>query len=286
VKTVEITYRYGGDAVTRERPTHADSARDRLDQGSRTTAALLQSLGEGTGTAQRVIHVDPRDLGLVAGAPKQRPYAAVLGCSDARVPIELIFNEGPNDLFVVRVAGNGLGAEVLGSLKYAVEHLGESMKLIVVLGHSGCGAVSAAVDVFLNPQAYLSLAAKHSLRNILDRLQVVVQAAAKRMAAIFGSDVARRRGYREALIEAAIVSNAALAAYTVQQEIGGSDSRYLRAAYGVYLLAERQIWAPRSGSAECYGLAYPPSDLEAFADFADAVVRSDRIASLLERGSQ
>lgn len=286
MKTVEITYRYGGDAVTRERPTHADSARDRLDQGSRTTAALLQSLGEGTGTAQRVIHVDPRDLGLVAGAPKQRPYAAVLGCSDARVPIELIFNEGPNDLFVVRVAGNGLGAEVLGSLKYAVEHLGESMKLIVVLGHSGCGAVSAAVDVFLNPQAYLSLAAKHSLRNILDRLQVVVQAAAKRMAAIFGSDVARRRGYREALIEAAIVSNAALAAYTVQQEIGGSDSRYLRAAYGVYLLAERQIWAPRSGSAECYGLAYPPSDLEAFADFAGAVLRSDRIASLLERGSQ
>lgn len=68
--------------------------------------------------------------------------------------------------------------------------------------------------------------------------------------------------------------------------IGGSDSRYLRAAYGVYLLAARQIWAPRSGSAECDGLAYPPSDLEAFADFADAVVRSDRIASLLERGAQ
>jgi carbonic anhydrase len=142
------------------------------------------------------------------------------------------------------------------------------------------------VDVFLNPQAYLSLAAKHSLRNILDRLQVVVQAAAKRMAAIFGSDVAQRHGYREALIEAAIVSNAALTAYTVQQEISGSDSRYLRAAYGVYLLAERQIWAPRSGSAECYGLAYPPSDLETFADFADAVVRSERIASLVERGTQ
>jgi carbonic anhydrase len=288
VKTVEITYRYGGgdDAAARERPTNADAARDRLDQGSRTTAALLESLGEGTGIAQRVIHVDPHDLGLVAGAPKQRPYAAVLGCSDARVPIELIFNEGPNDLFVVRVAGNGLGGEVLGSLKYAVEHLGKSLKLIVVLGHSGCGAVSAAVDVFLNPQAYLSLAAKHSLRNILDRLQVIVQAAAKRMAAIFGSDVARRRGYREALIEAAIVSNAALAAYTVQQEISSSDSRELRAAYGVYLLAKRQIWAPRSGSADCNGLAYPPSDLEAFADFADAVVRSDRIAALLEHGAQ
>ena len=76
---------------------------------------------------------------------------AVLGCSDARVPIELIFKEGPNDLFVVRVAGNGLGSEVLGSLKYAVEHLGGSLRIIVVLGHSGCGAVSEAVDAFLEP---------------------------------------------------------------------------------------------------------------------------------------
>ena len=113
--------------------------------------------------AQRVIPVDPRDLGLAPnapGAPRQRPYAAVLGCSDARVPIELIFNEGPNDLFVVRVAGNGLGSEVLGSLKYAVDHLGGSLKLIVVLGHSGCGAVSAAVDAFLDPKTYLSFAAQ------------------------------------------------------------------------------------------------------------------------------
>lgn len=54
--------------------------------------------------------------------PKQRPFAAILGCSDARVPVELIFNEGPDDLFVIRVAGNGLGTEVLGSLKYAVDH--------------------------------------------------------------------------------------------------------------------------------------------------------------------
>ena len=76
----------------------------------------------------------------------------MLGCSDARVPIELIFNEGPNDLFVVRVAGNGLGGEVFGSLSYAVEHLGGSLKLVVVLGHSGCGAVSAAVDAVLNPK--------------------------------------------------------------------------------------------------------------------------------------
>ncbi len=80
------------------------------------------------------------------------------------------------------------------------------------------------------------------------------------MAAVHGPEVTRRPRYREALIEAAIVANAALAAYTLQHEIGSVDPHGIRAAYGVYLLGERQVWAPRSGSAECGGLAYPPSD--------------------------
>jgi carbonic anhydrase len=197
-----------------------------------------------------------------------------------RVPIELIFNQGPNDLFVVRVAGNGLGSEVLGSLSYAIDHLGGSLKLVVVLGHSGCGAVSAAVDVVLNPQTYLALAERHALRSILDRLLVVVHAAAKKMVAVYGPEVSRRRGYRDALIEAAVVSNAALSAYTVQEELR-AQRRSLRAVYGVYLLSKRQIWAPRHSGAECVGLAYPPQGRDGFSDFADAVVRSERIAQLL-----
>src|SRR5262249_9712281 len=159
----------------------------------------------------------PHDFGLVAGdagPPRQHPFAAVLGCSDARVPVELIFGEGPNDLFVVRVAGNMLGTEVLGSIKYAVDQLGHSMKLVVVLGHSGCGALTSAVDVFLNPAVYLPLATKHSLRAILDGLLVVVQGAAKKFQEVFGPDVVHRPGYRAALIEASIVTNAALAAYS------------------------------------------------------------------------
>ena len=290
MKIAEIIYRYdGSDAAARPRPVDAESARNRLDEGSRTTAALLDDVAEGTGTAQRIIAVDPRDLGLEGGdrtVPTQRPFAAVLGCSDARVPVELIFNEGPNDLFVVRVAGNGLGSEVLGSLKYAIDHLGGSLKLVVVLGHSGCGAVSAAVDVFLKPETYLSFADKHALRSILDRLLVVVHAGAKRMATVWGPEVVSRPGYREALIETAVVSNAALSAYTVQQEIVTADPAGPRAAYGVYLLAAHQVWAPRSGSAQCVGLAYPPSDLAAFDSFADTVVRSDRIATLLEKSSR
>ena len=288
MNVVEITYRYGGrNAAARARPATAEAARERLDQGSRAISALFKSWHVNRGTARRIVAVDPRNLGLQPGkerAPEQRPFAAVLGCSDARVPIELIFNQGPNDLFVVRVAGNGLGGEVLGSLSYAIEHLGGSLKLVVVLGHSGCGAVTAAVDVVLSPRTYLELAEKHALRSILDRLLVVVHSAAKRLVAVYGADVTLRPGYRDALIEAAVVSNAALAAYSVQKELRTQRQR-LRAVYGVYLLSKRQVWAPRYGSAECVGLAYPPPDHDGFGDFADAVVRSERIADLLGAAS-
>ena len=127
MRTVEITYRYGAaDGAMLPRPLDADSARSRLDAGNREFAALLSGLVSDTAIARRIVEVDPRDLGLdpdVHEIPRQRPFAAVIGCSDARVPIELIFNEGPNDLFVIRVAGNGLGGDVLGSLNYAIEHL-------------------------------------------------------------------------------------------------------------------------------------------------------------------
>ena len=73
----------------------------------------------------------------------QRPWATVLGCSDSRVPPELVFDAGFGELFVVRVAGNVLGSEILGTLQYAGTHL--HTPLFVVLGHEGCGAVQAAL---------------------------------------------------------------------------------------------------------------------------------------------
>ncbi|GAB2958172.1 carbonic anhydrase [Saccharothrix stipae] len=79
---------------------------------------------------------------LVAG---QHPFAVVLGCADSRVPPELVFDTGLGDLFTIRAAGEVLDNSVLGSIEYAVEHLG--VPLVVVLGHAKCGAVSATVDV-------------------------------------------------------------------------------------------------------------------------------------------
>jgi carbonic anhydrase len=76
-------------------------------------------------------------------AKGQQPYATILGCSDSRVPPELVFDAGFGELFIVRVAGNVLGPSILGTLQYAAAHL--QTPLFVVLGHEGCGAVQAAL---------------------------------------------------------------------------------------------------------------------------------------------
>lgn len=90
------------------------------------------------------IHPDFLASRRLAVATGQRPFAAILGCADSRVPPEFVFDQGLGDLFVVRVAGNTINAHVIGSLEYAVEHLGSAV--VVVLGHERCGAVNAAVD--------------------------------------------------------------------------------------------------------------------------------------------
>jgi len=77
-------------------------------------------------------------------AKSQHPFAVVIGCADSRVPPELVFDQGLGDLFVLRVAGNVINDESLGSIEYAVDHL--AVRLIVVLGHQHCGAVKAAKD--------------------------------------------------------------------------------------------------------------------------------------------
>ena len=282
MKTVDITYRYEArDTPARPRPLDSNAALGRLNNGNRAFAALLDD--PTNEHVERIISVDSRDLALGdTSLPKQRPFAAVLGCSDARVPVELIFNEGPNDLFVIRVAGNGLGTEILGSLKYAVDNLRGSLKLIVVLGHSGCGALTTAVDVFLNPANYLPLVTMHSLRRILDGLLVVVQASERRFQGAFGPEISHHPRYREALIEASIVTNAALAAHSIQQEFGTSDPAELQTVYGVYLLETRQVWVPHVSEMKGIGLALAPRDPVGFIELGSAILQSDRIRSLLQ----
>jgi carbonic anhydrase len=87
-------------------------------------------------------------------AKGQRPFVTILGCSDSRVPPELVFDAGFGELFVVRVAGNVLGSAILGTLQYAGSHL--HTQLFVVLGHEGCGAVDAALSTRLHGAQHAS----------------------------------------------------------------------------------------------------------------------------------
>jgi hypothetical protein len=105
----EIIYRYDPSRpAERQLPADAAQARQRLEEGNRAFSNLAPGMPEGS----RVIYLNLEDLGVVdSGVPKQLPFAVVLGCSDARVPIELIFDRACNELFVVRVAGNVLGQE-------------------------------------------------------------------------------------------------------------------------------------------------------------------------------
>lgn len=96
---------------------------------------------------------------------QQMPSAIILGCSDARVPVELIFDQKLGELFVIRVAGNIVAPSQVGSIEFAAEKFGT--QLVVVLGHSHCGAVSACVETLLNPEQSYS----PNLQSIVDRIR-------------------------------------------------------------------------------------------------------------------
>jgi len=111
----------------------------------RTPQHALHRLVEGNERFVRrePIHGRISDEAFAGLREGQRPIAAILGCSDSRVPPELVFDQGLGDLFVIRLAGNVMTPGVAGSIQYAHRHLGTS--LLVVLGHEGCGAVKAAL---------------------------------------------------------------------------------------------------------------------------------------------
>lgn len=108
--------------------------------------AALQMLIEGNARFVKMSpqHPDQSTERRAVVAKGQTPFAIILSCSDSRVPPELIFDQGLGDLFVVRLAGNIVDNSALGSIEYAAEHLGA--RLILVLGHERCGAVTAAVN--------------------------------------------------------------------------------------------------------------------------------------------
>jgi carbonic anhydrase len=113
-------------------PKNATEARQRLVDGNKRFIAGQSVHGHASKEWRKRL------------ATGQTPFATILGCSDSRFPAELVFDQGFGDLFVIRVAGNVISTDVVGSLQYAWYHL--RVPLLVVLGHEGCGAVTAALD--------------------------------------------------------------------------------------------------------------------------------------------
>ena len=107
----------------------------------------------------------------------QHPYAVIVSCSDSRVIPESIFSAGIGDLFVIRVAGNVIDNTQLGSIEYATEHLG--CKLVVVLGHTGCGAVSAALNENGGYIKYLTDEIKRAVGNETDAVKASILTSSK-----------------------------------------------------------------------------------------------------------
>ncbi len=136
----------------------APEALERLVQGNRRFVA---------GTSNQRPATDPsRRDELVAG---QTPFAIILGCSDSRVPAEIVFDQGLGELFVIRVAGNIVAPSLIGSVEFAADLF--STRLVVVLGHSQCGAVSATLDELERPCERRS----PNLGSIVDRIRPAVE---------------------------------------------------------------------------------------------------------------
>jgi carbonic anhydrase len=136
----------------------AHEALARLSEGNRRFASDAKSDGNLTSHTRR--------SELTAG---QEPFAIVLGCSDSRVPAELVFDQGLGDLFVIRVAGNIVAPSQVGSVEFAAEKFGT--RLVVVLGHSNCGVILATLEELARPAQEQS----RNLRSIVDRVRPSVE---------------------------------------------------------------------------------------------------------------
>ena len=175
---MDVIYRFDPDFKPPAPPGKPSEAVARLLQGNEEFARL--SAAKKDAQEIRIINCPPswfepsKSSGKISA---QSPFAVVLGCSDARVSTEIIFNQPRNELFIVRVAGNVLGSECLGSIEYAVNHFPKNLRLVVVLGHSACGAVTSAVDASLDPVDYPDIASSQALRAGIDRIFISVRAA-------------------------------------------------------------------------------------------------------------
>src|SRR5262249_48858416 len=151
--------------------------------------------------------------------------------------------QGFNDLFVIRVAGNVLGDVCMGSIEFALKALHESVRCIVILGHLSCGAVTAAVDCYLEPLGFWSESIPPMLRTLTERIFVAVREADHGIKESWGSNAREMPGFRAALIDTAVCLNAAHAAFGLRKVVAAANWN-IEVLYGVYSLHNHQVSMP------------------------------------------
>ncbi len=285
MNTIDYIYRFDPkNPSVKTPPPDAESARKVLEDGNRMFSQWMESCRTSDvspGDARYVVQCNGLEVGMIrtqGAMPKQAPFAVVVGCSDARVPTEMLFGQGFNDVFVIRVAGNVMGNECQGSIDFALGALSESVKVLVVLGHSGCGAVTGAVDAYLRPLKFWSKSISPMLRSILQRIFVAVREAANALDEVWGPDARHLPHYREALIETAVCLNAAQAAFALRTEVEAGGKWEIEVLYGVFNLKNHQVSMPVDPDApvadEHVHLARAPSTPK---DFKNLAVRMAEI---------
>lgn len=278
---MDLIYRYDPfQPIIVNRPTSAEEAVQALVDGNRRLVDLVARMQAATlgeeGANEAIIPISPITLGVpfFPGAVlDQEPFAMVLGCSDARVPLESVFDKSFNEMFVVRIAGNVLGTECLGSFTYAARNLGRNLKTMVVLGHTGCGAVTAAVNTYLEPNEYADVGFTYALRSLVDRVMIAVRGAAKAIARCCGDKIESHPNYRAALIDAAVFLNAAITAFDVRNEIGTVTNKKLPVYYGVCDLQTMMVTStPVTPTTTTGDLRPAPHDASAFHELGRELV--------------
>jgi len=194
-----------------------------------------------------------------------------------------VLGRAAGDLFMVRVAGNVPGTWSIGSIDFAVDKL-DSIRLLVVLGHTSCQAVGAAVDAYLAPASYLGVAAQLPLRAIIDSLLPAVICAHAAMTEVYGRDVASRPGYRNALAELSVIVNSALTANVLRQTFAGRLGDSLDVVYAIYNLSTRVVGRPSETDADIWepGLTAPPDEESDVVTLGRDLARTPFIVGLLD----
>lgn len=287
---MDLVYRYDPfQPLAHKVPGNLEEAIESMRLGNERFVTFVRHMQRATlGQSvdkQIIIPVNPISLGLPlwsGGSVVQAPFGLVLGCSDARVPVEQVFDQAFNSLFVIRIAGNVLGTECMASVDFAARNFGNSLKFITVLGHTSCGAVSAAVDTYLRPNDYSEIACTYALRSLVDRLQIAVRGASSALQTQTDAGITGHPQFRAMLIETAVYLNAAITSFDLRRELRALENGGVEVLFGAFDIESQEVHGLpycSGAAARCPIFLPAPQSADAFIELSASIARA-----VLEKG--